>query len=975
MVARFLVSRTARRGHRSITSALHAAAASRRAALVEIEPGHYQETLTIRGEVELAVVGSPGSVIVSQSQGSVVDAFGTVRLSGLVLVGRDGDTVSCHGGTLAIEHAQIQGHSGVSVHAKAGTSVTLRDSVVRNGRTLFAGSAGFVERCRFTDAADNALAVIEGADVGIRDSWVGNSRIHGIRVSGARARITGCELTGTGNSAIMADTRAEVTVADCRITAVHSTAISFIEQSRGSVENTRVTDAEHGIAVLSGADPLVQRCVFTECRDSGINVHTQGLGRFENCEVVRAGSVAVFSTTGGSPDVRSCRISGGNVGIAVVNARGSFSQIEIHDLTSVALRLLENATGKFSHIRVARCPSGLETRGGGDTKAELTDANFRDFTQTAVTAIGQSRVTLRNSTAEHGLIGFGVGENAHLLVYDCHVKDVEIGGAVAFGQANLTAKNLTVTGSQGFGLGGQDSAYLDVANSEFIDTTTAGVSLHDSCGGQLVHCSVTGTQGVAVLDNGRVHLSSLRSSLPVIKQTPKSASDISDRTNNNFYGPVFHAAAEGLQLAWNNDTVTQEQTAGPFYDVGVGIPGWRAGFQKLQGKLQERIPIGSPTSAVHRVGPGVVQSIRGKPPAHDWVLCALPDQPPVAVADPIWEALHIAGSGVPDGDVLNALGFPAIPADTGPSDRVIDNQAEAVELRGGNWGDGRLMRSGDGWSWEPVSHFSLDTTRAARNWTADPRPPHLRVRALARLPWAWRERGEVTTARSREFAETLSVGELTELFTVLSRRRGADLPAARWTPGPHRNTLDAFSYSTTLTTTDLRPALSGEVLLALPNSHESAIVTCAELRIEDATAWADAVREGNGKLQLSWEELFRFFTVAWRTATEVLPSLISPDPRALRWAAPPTVELRLSAEPEHGTSGAPRPLDNLVDFSPLGDRIGEPLSEMAVTITAPLQMSPEARETQTRQAIIHMIRAFGFLDATEARIDLHNHVS
>jgi hypothetical protein len=697
--------------------------------LVEIEPGHYQETLTIRGDVELTAIGSPGSVVVSQSQGSVVDALGTVGIDGLVLVGRDGDTVCCHGGVLTIEHAQIQGHSGVSVHARAGASVTLRDSVIANGRTVFAGSAGLVERCRFTDAADNALAVIESADVSIRDSWISQSRIHGIRVSGARARITGCELIGTGNSAIMADTQAEITVADCRITAAHKTAISFIEQSRGSVDDTRVTDAEHGIAVLSGADPLVRRCVFTGCRDTGINVHSQGLGRFEDCEVVRAGNVAVFSTTGGFPDVRGCRISGGHVGIAVLNARGRFSQVEIDNMTGAALRLLDGATAEFSHIQVAGCPAGLDSRGDAGTKGELADVNFRDFSQTAVAVLGQSRVTLRNCSAERGPVGFGVGDEAQLFGYDCRIEDVEVGGVVAYGNAFLTAKHLTVTGSAGFGLAGQDSAYLDVTNSEFTDTTAAGIALGDSCGGRLENCSVTGTQGVGVVDNGRVQLVSLRSSLPVTTEhTPEPAPQLPSPTVNNFYGPVFHAAAEGLQLAWNNATVSQEQTIRPSYDVGVGVPGWRAGFRELHERLHARIPIGSPASAVHRDGPGVVQRISGKPPAHDWVLCALPDEPPVAIADPVWEALHIAGSGVPDGDVLNTLGFPV---GAGPSSLIVDGQAEDVELRGGSWGDGRLMRSGDNWSWEPVTDFSLDTTRAARNWTADPSPPHLRVRALA----------------------------------------------------------------------------------------------------------------------------------------------------------------------------------------------------------------------------------------------------
>ncbi|HET6504706.1 MAG TPA: right-handed parallel beta-helix repeat-containing protein [Amycolatopsis sp.] len=560
MVARYFVSpHGGRRAYPDITSALSAAARRGRAALVEIAPGRYEEALTLQGEVRLAAIDGPGSVVVSRPRGAVLNTFGSVLVRGLVLIGRDADVVGCHAGTLTLEHSEIRAHNGVSVHARPNTSVTLRDSVILHGRTLFAGSDGLIERCRFTDAADNAVAVVEGAHVSVRDSWIEGSRLHGVRVSDARAQVTGCELTGTGKAAIMADTRAELTVTGCTINAVHAEAIMFTDQSRGSVDGTRVTDAQHGIAVAGGADPVVRGCAFTECRDTGINVQTSGRGRFEDCEVFDAGNVAVFSTKGGAPEVLGCRISGGNVGIAVTDAaRGRFTRVEIGDLTSVALRVCDEAKAVFEQVRVKRCPSGLETRGNGGTTADVTDAVFRDFGMSAVQVLGRSRVTLKGVAAERGPLGFGVGEDAQLFMYDCDVKAVSAGGAIAFGKARLVARNLTVTGSEAFGLGGKDSAYLDVVNSEFVDCAAAGASFNDACGGRLVDCSVNGTQGVAVQDNGRVDLVSLRTSLSV-KQITKPV-EHPPTTVNNFNGPVFNAAVHGAQLAWNNNHVIQQQT-------------------------------------------------------------------------------------------------------------------------------------------------------------------------------------------------------------------------------------------------------------------------------------------------------------------------------------------------------------------------------------------------------------------------------
>ncbi|PJN38118.1 stage V sporulation protein K [Streptomyces sp. CB02959] len=561
MVARYFVSpRRGRRGYSDIASALDAAAGRGRAARVEIAPGRYEEALTVRGDVELVAVDGPGSVVVHRPRGTVLEASGAARVHGLVLIGRDADVVDCRAGTLTLEHSEVRAHNGVSVRGRPNTAVTLRDSAIRHGRTLFAGAGGLIERCRFSDAADNAVAVIEGARVAVRDSWIGGSRIHGVRVSDARAEVTGCELTGTGKAALVADTQAELTVSGCTIHAVDAEAVMFIEQSRGSVDGARVTDTQHGIAVASGADPVVRGCTLTACRDTGINVQTSGRGRFEDCEVLAAGNVAVLSTQGGAPEVHGCRISGGNVGIAVTDAaRGRFTRVEIGDLTSVALRVSDDAKAVFEQVRVERCPSGLETRGGAGTTAEVSDSRFRDFGMSAAEVLGHSRVTLKGVVAERGRLGFGVGEDAQLFAYGCAVEGVSSGGALGFGRARLVARNLTVTGSEAFGLCGLGSAYLDVADSGFVDCAAAGASFDEKCAGRLADCSVDGTQGVAVQHNGRVELVSLRTSLAVVTKEPEPA-EPAPTTVNNFIGPVFHREVSGTQLAWNNHDVIQQQT-------------------------------------------------------------------------------------------------------------------------------------------------------------------------------------------------------------------------------------------------------------------------------------------------------------------------------------------------------------------------------------------------------------------------------
>ncbi|MFI9111073.1 right-handed parallel beta-helix repeat-containing protein [Streptomyces venezuelae] len=560
MVARYVVSpRGGRRTHPDITSALRAAAARGKPALIEIAPGRYEEAFTVRGEVRLSAAEGPGTVVVERPGGAVLDAFGTVHVQGLTLIGGEADVVGCGAGSLTLEHTRIQARRGVAVHARPGTSVTLRDSAVLHGRVLFDGGRGLVERCRLTDAADNAIAAINGALVTVRGSRIEGSRIHGVRVCDAGAEVVGCELTGTGKAALMADTRARLAVADCAITAVHAEGIMFIEQSRGSVDTTRVTDARHGIGAASGADPVVRGCVLTDCHDTGINVQTEARGTFEDCRIVNAGNVAVFSTRGGAPVLLRCRVERGNVGIAVTEgARGRFTEVQVEDLTNSALRVLDGSGAAFTRVRVERCAAGLEVRGDGGTTAEVSGGVFRDVALAAVAIGGQSRVTVEDVTAEGGALGFGVTEEARLRVTDSTVTAVSGGGAATLGSGQFLARNLTVTGSAALGLYGTGSAYVDVAHSTFTDCAAAGASFEEQAGGQLVDCAVDGTTGVAVIGNGRVDLVGLRTSLKVVRHPEKPAGP-PPQIVNIFNGPVFNGPVRDIQVAWGNENVSQHQ--------------------------------------------------------------------------------------------------------------------------------------------------------------------------------------------------------------------------------------------------------------------------------------------------------------------------------------------------------------------------------------------------------------------------------
>lgn len=406
----------------------------------------------------------------------------------------------------------------------------------------------------------------------------------------------------------------------------------------------------------------------------------------------------------------------------------------------------------------------------------------------------------------------------------------------------------------------------------------------------------------------------------------------------------------------------------PAFGIGEGEPGWTGPFQQAWSELMNAGTwIGEPASAVYSYGLGVVQHFESSLTAFGWVLCALPHRRPVAVAGEVWQALQRVGSAAIGGDPLGAVGFPA--PDPGAT-RVIGASDVSVDLTGGEWGGGRLVRGTDEqeWRWEPVVLFDMNMTRAAGYWTAD-HARQLRLRAVAGLPWAGAGELAITAQRRAKLEQALPFSELAGAVTTLSQRRGADLRAAAWNRGPNRNALDALSYSAVITAPDGRPALSAEVMMALPSTMNSAVAMCAELRLPDLAVWADALAAAGAParqdFRLSVQEVAEFLISAWQTVTENLPAVVTTDVHGMPWAYPPTVELRLTAEHDPSAASGLQPmLGDYIDLSPLGVSDRGQVPVMAVTITAPPVLSESDRRAHTAEALAYMAQQFGFLDAT-----------
>ncbi|QRP49767.1 right-handed parallel beta-helix repeat-containing protein [Amycolatopsis sp. FDAARGOS 1241] len=551
MAGKVRVSPGRRGAHQTIASAL-GAVSGRRDARVEIDPGRYPENLFVSGEVHV-FASRPGTVEICPPTGTAVETSGVVRLEGLIVSGRDNDVVRCAAGSLTITGCTVTAQDGSpALHAPPGTAVAASDSEFRYGRAVFTGSRGTVKRCVFTDSSNNGLAATGGADVAVLLSRFDRCRIHGVLVRGGRVAATECGFAGTGNSALAADQHGHLDVTDCRIDSARTTAISYGEQSRGTITGTTVEDADTGLLVTGGSDPLVRRCAFTGCRVAGIEVNTQGLGRFEEISVLRTQKFGLFVDTQGSPAVHRCRFAEGNLGIVVQNAHSRVTDTVLEDLKNAAVRLLGQAQAELTGLHVTRCPTAVETN--GTAYAELAGARLQEIGLVGVVAQDSSRVRATDCGGSGGHVAFSALGKAHLVLHDCRAAGVTLGGAGVLSEATVTARRFTVTGPVNFGVYAAEKSTVDVADSSFAGTTVAGIGLIGSATALVRDCEVPGPDGLAVHHQGRAVLERLRSPLRVVEVEPDPEPP---RIINNYTGPVIHGDVIQSVLTWGNTVVHQ----------------------------------------------------------------------------------------------------------------------------------------------------------------------------------------------------------------------------------------------------------------------------------------------------------------------------------------------------------------------------------------------------------------------------------
>jgi hypothetical protein len=372
------------------------------------------------------------------------------------------------------------------------------------------------------------------------------------------------------------------------------------------------------------------------------------------------------------------------------------------------------------------------------------------------------------------------------------------------------------------------------------------------------------------------------------------------------------------------------------------------------------------------MGPGHFQLLAGRGESDQAVLCGLPGQPAAVVPHAAWATLVEVAGKADDGGGVVAVGFPTGASET--ETLLVDGStATVIELAGGEWKPGRLRRAdlGSSWWWEPLPAVDFDlahNTRWAGFETFD-----LQLRAVAAFPWPRSAvESEVSIERRRWLQRAMTETEFAKACTVLSMRRGGLLADPLWVTATGNDTFGSgkcLHLRAVLATPDGQPALTGDVLVQLPDYLLlSSVLTCVQLRI-DLRAWRSALEGGGARLgddpdlRLSLREVVEVLASAWNTAAGPAALAVAEEPRTMPLTQPPFVELHLetkpppSRQPNLGLAGG-------VDLSALGS----PTREMwragaGMRVYGPLDLDRASCRDLIGCGLASLGRSWSYVDA------------
>ncbi|MGW3150327.1 right-handed parallel beta-helix repeat-containing protein [Streptomyces sp. NPDC001177] len=238
----------------------------------------------------------------------------------------------------------------VGVYVTSDSRPTLEDITVTAttgpGIALASGADPLMRRCRTARTKGGALAVTDRSRGTFEDCEFASSAAPAIHVTDHSTPVLN-----------------RITVRDC---GDQGPAVLLTGDCAAEFDHLQVADAGGtGLAVRSGANPLVRRATITSPAGHGVEVTDDGSGRLEGCEVRGAGRAAVRIADGATPYLGDTVLrDAADCGVAVAaGGLGTLRDCRIHDSNGAGIAVDKGAelsvvrsqiTGSGAHgVRIA----------------------------------------------------------------------------------------------------------------------------------------------------------------------------------------------------------------------------------------------------------------------------------------------------------------------------------------------------------------------------------------------------------------------------------------------------------------------------------------------------------------------------------------------------------------------------------------------------------------------------------------------
>jgi SpoVK/Ycf46/Vps4 family AAA+-type ATPase len=516
------VSATAPDCYRKISDAVVAAS---HGDVISILPGTYVESVLLDREVTLSAAGAPGEVrLEMRGEPALRMAAETATVAGLAIrhSGEQTSAIDVPVGLLRLEECTIAAESAAAVYVRSRAEIGARGCEISNpagaGVVAVDGAGGMVEGCTIHHVGSAAVVIRTGADPKIIGCTIEDSTGSGVLAAEqGQGTVQDCTIRRAGNPAVAIEGGSTVRVLASTVADAAGVGI-LVGGASPSIVDCVVTDpAAQGLALVQGAEPVVQGLRIERPGGYGVHAEDGAAGSIERCEVIDPAGSGVFMFGAATTTFADLRVLGAaGIGVELVAATPEITDLRVERsgdaglvVAASALTLrharIEAAGGdgvvvrQFSAIAVTELtvdrPAGAGVRVSEGATPRFESSVFRAAGGPGVAVDGAELTLSGCEIAAAGEAGARAGEGATLTLASTSVRDGKGAGVVFEAGATGTVTGGEIVGNRGDG--------VRVASIEPV--ALRGVSLRRNTGaGLAVAVPTDALEAVAITseDNG-----------------------------------------------------------------------------------------------------------------------------------------------------------------------------------------------------------------------------------------------------------------------------------------------------------------------------------------------------------------------------------------------------------------------------------------------------------------------------------------